>query len=70
MTPLQLAGLTFLVETDRTAKGAFNGLQLTREGTFDQAFLDYLFNQKKIIDALAPAEDEEVIVTFTKRKKS
>ncbi len=61
--------LTFLAEIDRNAKGAFAGIQLTREGMFDQCFLDDLTNEKEIIDTLAPAEDEEVIVTFAKRKR-
>ena len=58
--------LTFLAET--RGSDELGCLLLTREGMFERASISHLNIQQQIIEALAPAEDEEIIVTFTKRK--
>jgi hypothetical protein len=60
--------LTFLAEVYTSADhGEF--FRVTREGFCERAYLMYGL-QNQILEALGPvAEDEEIIVTFTKRKK-
>ncbi len=65
--------LTFLAEIARNPNGVFSGILLTREGMFERASLDHWVTQMRIAKALEPVPtpaDEEVIVTFTKRKKN
>jgi hypothetical protein len=59
--------LTFLAHLDHGRRGPY-AFRLTREGLLDREALDYQ-GQRKIIAALAPQPDEEILVTFTKRKK-
>lgn len=65
--------LCFLAEIERYPNGCFSRILLTREGMFEQASLDHWVTQMRIAKALEPVPtpaDEEVIVTFTKRKKN
>ena len=60
--------LTFLAETGRYSHGG-PFMRLTREGFCTQAAFEYDV-ERKIMNALGtPKPDEEIIVTFTKRKK-
>lgn len=59
--------LTFLAEFDRRHGGG-SYLRVTREGFCQPTCLDFV--EKKIVAALGGSQpDEEIIVTFTKRKK-
>jgi hypothetical protein len=60
--------LTFLAEIGRYSHGG-PLMRLTREGFCTQAAFEYDV-ECKIIEALNPQPDEEIIVTFTKRKRS
>jgi len=60
--------LTFLGEVDYYSHGG-KFLRLTREGLCHRESFEY-DAERKIIAALDPQPDEEIIVTFTKRKKS
>jgi hypothetical protein len=60
--------LTFLAEVD-SYPDARPFFRLTREGTLPLQRDAFTNVEWRIIDALAPAADEEIIVTFTKRKK-
>jgi hypothetical protein len=67
---VESTSLTFLVEIETYEGGKFSHLALTREGMFNRACINWILNQKKIVETLGnPAKDEEIIVTFTKRKK-
>ena len=58
--------LSFLAEIDPCMED--HCFRLTREGLCTQE--EFTFNlEERIIDALAPAAGEEIIVTFTKRKR-
>ena len=60
--------LTFLAEIDHYEETGIPYLRLTRKGFCDREELDDNA-EAKIIEALAPTPDEEIIVTFTKRKQ-
>jgi hypothetical protein len=59
--------LTFLVGV---AEASYRTLTLYRADIFDTPtnMMNYSVHEK-ILDILKPAEDEEIIVTFTKRRK-
>jgi hypothetical protein len=58
--------LSFLVEIDTGMEESY--LRLTREGLFDRE--PFTFDmEERLIAALDPQPDDEIIVTFTKRKK-
>lgn len=60
--------LTCLAEIERRDTGHFDWMLLTREGMFTRRPLDE-HAQRRIIGALDPQPDEEIIVTFSTRKK-
>lgn len=59
--------LTFLATVDHNNEGS-NYFRITREGFCEKEHFGYNVDQR-ILDALAPKPDEEIIVTFTKRKR-
>jgi hypothetical protein len=59
--------LTFLAEVDHSEEGG-DYFRITREGLFTRQHFGY-GTDPRIIEALDPQPDEEIIVTFTKRKK-
>lgn len=59
--------LTFLATVDHNNEGR-NYFRVTREGFCKEEYFGYVLAQR-ILDALAPEPDEEIIITFTKRKR-
>jgi hypothetical protein len=59
--------LTFLADVDHGSHGPF-AFRLTREGMVDREVLDAKIT-RRIVQALNPGPEDEIIVTFTKRAK-
>ena len=62
--------MTFLAKAVVNRFSRFLGFRLTHEGMFHEEWLQYEATERRIAEALGPvADDEEIIVTFTRRKR-